>query len=65
MNKLDNIEALQNQCEDLHLLFVHSLAELYKFEYYRDLFLFASNDERMAFMRNFSGVLEGIERAWG
>ncbi|MCL2053007.1 MAG: CHC2 zinc finger domain-containing protein [Oscillospiraceae bacterium] len=57
--------APKEQGENLHPLFTHSLTELDKFEYYRDAFIFGSKDERMAFMCDFAGVLEGIERGLG
>jgi len=48
--------------EPLHPLFAKSLAEFSKYEHYRDVFIFGTKDEKVAFMRDFGGVLSGIER---
>jgi len=48
--------------ETLHPMFTDSLENLDKFKYYRDLFFYGTKDERIAFIKDFSGVLTGIER---
>ncbi|MDR1674015.1 MAG: hypothetical protein LBR54_01000 [Oscillospiraceae bacterium] len=48
--------------DELHPLFVKAITELPKFEYYRDVFIFGTKDERKEFIAEFAGVLGGIER---
>lgn len=50
--------------EELHPLFVHAITEIGKFEYYRDIFITGSKDERVEFIKDFSGVLGEIERGF-
>ena len=50
--------------EELHPLFVHAITETEKFEYYKDIFITGSKDERKAFISDFSGVLGEIERGF-
>ncbi len=56
--------APKNIGEELHPLFVNALTETDKFEYYRDIFISGSKDERKAFVSDFSGVLSEIERGF-
>ena len=51
--------------EPLHPLFAKSLTDYGKFEHYKNIFVDGSKGERMAFMRNFGGVLAGVERTLG
>ena len=48
--------------EEVNPLFTKSLTELDRFMSYRDIFLEGTKDERAKFMRDFNGVLSGIER---
>jgi hypothetical protein len=48
--------------ETAHPLFLRSF-DLEKHQYYRDIFIDGTKDERQGFIRDFSGVLSGIERA--
>jgi len=48
--------------EELHPLFVRAIDEIGKFEYYRDIFITGTKDERIKFIVESAGLLGEIER---